>query len=448
MSLLSFLSACEEAAQTPALIDHHNQWSFAELEEPVRQAMQWLLDRENTRNKGILAWMARPQWQSLCMAYAAIELGIPLLLLHPRASHQEQRQWMQEQGVALYVDAWHHQRLPVCLSAPSALPVIDETDPLAYLHTSGSNSGQPKLVELSRQAFLDAAQRSAQVMGWHDDDRWLLCMPPAHVGGFSILIRCLIARKALVLCDTRPFDAAQVATMVAEHRVTLTSWVPVMLRKILDNPSPAQTWRSLRLAIIGGAHPPSDWLSEARSRGIPARSSYGMTESCAMVTLQGEDDPLSSVGHPLHSIDLRISGQGIDLRLKDTQPWLQTADRGYLDNQGRLYVLGRADDVIITGGEKVEPSEVEQALLTLPHVREAYVFGLPDSLWGESITAVLGFNESSQPNSEWENEIKEQLKRQLADFKIPRRWHNIDSLCDAQDFKRTRQGFKRRLLRS
>ena len=120
----------------------------------------------------------------------------------------------------------------------------------AILFTSGS-SAEPKGVLLGRHALAASAAASAQRLGWRDDDRWLCCLPLAHIGGLSILIRCLIARKCAVLAHEAPFEPDAIIAAIAEHRVTLLSLVPTMLARMLDAGwSPP---KSLRAVLLGGA---------------------------------------------------------------------------------------------------------------------------------------------------------------------------------------------------
>jgi O-succinylbenzoic acid--CoA ligase len=216
------------------------------------------------------------------------------------------------------------------------------------------------------------------------------------VGGLSDLTRCLWAGRTAVLADPSPrFEPAAIAAQIARDRVTLVSLVPTMLARLLDQPS----WRPpahLRAVLLGGAPAPVSLLARAADRGLTVHTTYGMTETCSHVAIDGRTLP---------GIDLALRGGRIAVRgpvllrgfappddaapALDPDGWYVTGDRGAFGDDGRLRVLGRADDVIITGGEKVDPRAVEVALEAVPGVDAAVVFGEPDPAWGERVVAAL-----------------------------------------------------------
>jgi O-succinylbenzoic acid--CoA ligase len=273
---------------------------------------------------------------------------------------------------------------------------------LALVRTSGS-SGAPKTVWLSREAFLASAEASAANLGWHNDDRWLLAMPLSHVGGLSILVRGLVARACVVLRPEVPFEAGAVAAQIERDRVTLASMVPTMLVRMLD-----AGWRPpacLRALLLGGAGASPELLARAEDRGVPVLTTYGLTEACSQVTTQpygtrnrGE----LGAGRPVRGAEVRIVDGEIQVRgpmlaggYVDTPSpftgdgFLRTGDLGAIDAGGNLHVLGRRDDRIVTGGENVDPVEVERALARCPGVRAACVVGVADREWGERVAALV-----------------------------------------------------------
>ena len=304
--------------------------------------------------------------------------------------------------------------------------------PLALVRTSGS-TGTPKTACLSREAFLASAAGSAANLGFYDDDRWLLAMPLSHVGGLSILVRCLVARACVVLREDSPFDPSEVAARIARDRVTLASMVPTMLVRLLD-----AGWEApphLRAVLLGGAAASTDLLARADDRGIPVLTTYGLTETCSQVATQPygtrnrgelgagrpvrgaeicieEDEWASPEASADHPGGVRAEGGGgprittnggeilvrgamlMDGYLDAPSPltsdgFLRTGDLGELDTAGNLHVRGRLDDRIITGGENVDPLEVERVLTQHPSVHAACIVGLPDREWGERVAALV-----------------------------------------------------------
>lgn len=273
-------------------------------------------------------------------------------------------------------------------------------DDAIVLFTSGS-TGPAKGVVLSRAALVAAADASAQLVGWQDDDRWLCCLPLAHSGGLSIAVRCLLARKTIVLLD----DDTPISHAIETRGVTLASLVPAQLATLLDDPS----WRppaSLRAVLLGGAAAPDALVAAALERGVPVRLTYGLTETFGQVATAhapGElPRPLAGVTIAGGTADapglLRIRGPMLATRYLDGSsiaPELVTADLGYVDADG-VHVIGRADDVIISGGENVHPAQVEAVLTQTPGVRAAVAFGVADPRWGHvvavAVTTDAGFD--------------------------------------------------------
>jgi acyl-CoA synthetase (AMP-forming)/AMP-acid ligase II len=289
--------------------------------------------------------------------------------------------------------------------APSAAETPDGTERLAapsgsaggvgpgialVVATSGS-TGAPKGVQLSAAALRASAAASLARIGagpaGPGAGRWLCCLPGFHVAGLQVLIRSLLAGTGPVVTDR--VDAA----IVAGCGCAYVSLVPTQLRRLLDDGAPLAAFDAI---LLGGAAPPPGLLAEARAAGARVVTTYGMSETCGGCVYDGL---------PLDGVRLRISDGGLigiagpvlfsgywSPQSGDPAPdggWFWTSDLGALDGAGRLTVRGRADDVINSGGEKVVPGEVESVLGTLDGVRDVVIVGVPDSEWGEIVTAVI-----------------------------------------------------------
>src|SRR5262249_34910085 len=160
--------------------------------------------------------------------------------------------------------------VPVPVPVPAPVPL---SLPLALLYTSGT-TGRPKGAVLSRRAFAAAAAASERNLGWPDDVRRLLCMPLCHVGGLSIVTRCLLARRPVIL-EPR-FDPGAVLAAIPRERATLLSVVPTMLRALLERDD-TNALASLRAVLVGGAAAPFALLEACERRGIPAPPAHGPT---------------------------------------------------------------------------------------------------------------------------------------------------------------------------
>ncbi|HTM21873.1 MAG TPA: AMP-binding protein, partial [Kofleriaceae bacterium] len=250
-------------------------------------------------------------------------------------------------------------------SIPAELPA----GTAAVLFTSGS-TGRHKGVLLDRAALEASAAASAAVLGTQRDDRWLLCLSLATIGGLSIVTRSRRAglRPVLASCGDH-FDAASIIEQIERDRITLVSLVPTMLARLLDH-----GWRPpdhLRAVLLGGAAAPASQL--ARAGHLPLRVTYGMTETCSHVAIDGRAVP--GVELAIRNDRIAVRGPVLfrgylpphhQLPARDPDGWFVTADRGALADDGRLTVLGRADGAIVTGGANVDPAAVEAALTAVP----------------------------------------------------------------------------------
>jgi O-succinylbenzoic acid--CoA ligase len=166
-----------------------------------------------------------------------------------------------------------------------------------------------------------------------------------------------------------------------------------MLNRVLEADS--GPYSGLRAVLVGGGPIPEGLLERAEAAGIPVLPTYGMTETCGQVATLRPGAPLSRRAHPLPGVEIRVDDGRIALKggmisdaVTDDDGWLVTGDLGELDDEGAVTILGRADDMIITGGENVSPAAVEAALAALPGVDEAVVFGIPSAEWGMEVAAV------------------------------------------------------------
>lgn len=289
-----------------------------------------------------------------------------------------------------------------------AAPPRDPGPGQVVLGTSGS-TGAYKWVQLSAVALSASAAATHARLG--GAGRWLLALPAQHVAGFQVLVRAaLVGERVAILDLSGGFDpaafsaAAQRLTsegltsegLTSEAERCYTALVPTQLARLMDtDPEPLVRFDAV---LLGGAAAPEQLLERARAAGVPVVTTYGMTETAGGCVYDG---------WPLEGVRVRVDGNSGSVELagpmlatgyldapEDTARafrggWFRTCDLGRLDSQGRLQVLGRADDVIVTGGRKVAPAMVEAVLTGLPGVAAACVVGVPDPEWGERVIAVV-----------------------------------------------------------
>lgn len=299
------------------------------------------------------------------------------------------------------------------------------------LFTSGT-TGPARGVRLTEGNWEAAVRASAEFLDHRPEDVWLAAMPLHHVGGLSILYRSAYVGAAVRWLPT--FDTRAVAGALRED-VTLASLVPTMLRRILDHDD--HRYRGLKAVLVGGGPIPPGLLEAAHARGIPALPTYGSTETCAQAATLPPGSPPRYAVFPLPGVDIRVGEDGrIRVRGAQVSPgyvdeddrppdeWFVTSDLGVLDDDGGLRVLGRADQVILTGGENVYPVRVEMTMAGHPDVTAAVVVGVPDSEWGEVVVAAYEGRVQPDPLREW-------LKTRLAPHEVPKRLVQFDRLPEA-----------------
>jgi len=435
---LSVVEAADEAADGVALVVGGEPITFREL--AARVAARAELLRRQTRDlepDRLVSLVGASDRATLETVHALIALGRPMLLLHPRSTEPERASVVETirpaRSIVPAVD------LPESATSTPAVEPIDDARCLVVLMTSGT-TGRPKGVVLSRRAFLASARASEENLALARDDRWLLGLPIAHVGGLSILTRCLLARSAVVVPREtalgQRLDADALARVIDEDRVTLASLVPTQLEWLLARDPPFRPPPHLRAVLLGGAAARPALLARAADRGVPVLTTYGLTEACSQVTTQmvgtvnrGE----LGCGPPLPGVEVRVSSGVIEVRgptLFDrfvpapTEPalssdgWFATGDLGRIDAGGNLHVIGRRSDLVITGGENVHPAEVESVVEQCPGVAAACVFGVPDDAWGEILAVVLVAEPGGPPS---DADLSAFVRERLSPHRWPRR---------------------------
>lgn len=349
-------------------------------------------------------------------------------------------------------DQWGEPVVTPTRPGESAVQSEAHSDLLAILYTSGT-SGTPKGVMLSAEAFWASALASAELLGTTAEDRWLLCMPLFHVGGLSILIRACIAGSCAVIHPG--FEAEEVAQALDQQRISGVSLVATMLERVMAVRGPSPLPSTLRCVLLGGGPAPEALLEQAQAQGYPMAPTYGLTEAASQVATRvpgGWDGPLSGGLVPLPGTELRIVDeeggilepgsvgeicvrgptlmrgyQGLsEATARALQGgWLHTGDAGVLDRAGRLRVLERREDLIISGGENIYPAEVESVLESHPCIREAGVVGESHDGFGARPVAWCVAEGDERPSP---SELDEFCRTRLAAYKVPDRFAWLDVL--------------------
>ena len=285
------------------------------------------------------------------------------------------------------------------------------------LRTSGSTTGTGSLIAMRATALAASARATHDRLS--GPGTWVLALPAHHVAGLQILVRSLVAGTEPVVVDTTSgfttaaLTAGLTRALAASSGPVYLSLVPTQLLRALADPACVHLLARTSAVLLGGAAAVPSLLDRARSAGIPVITTYGMSETGGGCVYDGV--PLGGVSLRIESPDASGAGRIVvagpvlaEARLDDgassaraassTSSFfardgalreLITSDRGRLLPDGRLEVLGRLDDVIVTGGVKVEPADVEAVLSELEGVARACVVGVPDGVWGSAVVAVV-----------------------------------------------------------
>ena len=319
-------------------------------------------------------------------------------------------------------DEWGPEPLEIVLDRPATVVFTSGSTrtPKAALHTFGNH-------------YFSAAGSNGNIAP-APGNRWLHSLPLYHVGGLSIIFRCLLAGATIAL----PEPNAPLGDAISELRATHISLVSTQLLRLLDEGADLS---GLGTVLMGGGPIPPSLVDEALARGVPIHTSYGLTEMASQVTTTppgASREALRTAGRALPHREVRISGDGeilvrgetlfagylrgggLSLPLDDGG-WFRTGDLGELDAGGYLKVAGRRDNLFVSGGENVQPEEIEAALCRIEGVHEAVVVPVPDKEYGSRPVAFVRKGGDV-------GDLARELERVLPRFKVPTAFHDWEGV--------------------
>lgn len=462
---IPFLAAPLNPPRGPAVVDpgRNVHLTYPELRRAVRREAGRLAELGVVPGSTVALLMDDGP-RTVVIAHATWFLGAALAPLHRREPDETLARRVEElDPVVLIVDeagtrraeGWSGVRTVGAGDSVGPRPRLEEVPredvpaaesnlerPALILYTSGT-TGTPRGVVLSAGNLRAGVRASDRRLGHTPSDRWLNPLPFYHMGGLAPIVRCGLNGSTVVIS---PPDVDAVGRILREQRITGVSLVPTQLHDALEE-GMGLNRPGLRFLLVGGAATPPALLRRCRRNDVPVRPTYGATETTSQVATAAPwevgRDP-TTVGRPLPGVTVRIldddgevraAGQPGEITVRGPTVMLgyhradgsidrdrlgpqgfRTGDHGYLDDEGRLHVLGRASDRIVTGGETVDPREVRDVLREHPSVRDAAVVGLDHARWGERVAALL---EPEKPSGGETEEILRHCEQHLADFKRP-----------------------------
>jgi len=402
---------------------------------------------------------------------ASFLLNIPIYPLHPESTTPEIDQALDQitPSARFYGNKNPFEKLdtipaisiqPRHINIPdefdSGLFTLKDTDSYAGFFLTSGSSAKAKIVPIKRKQVFAAAEASSDNLKPDKNRYWLLCLPLNHVGGINVIYRSLIYQSAIYTVPS--FDTDEIRILLNNNPTfEAASMVPTMLSKLMEDKffKPHIDFQGL---LLGGGPIDPNMIDRAVTRGIPVITSYGMTETCAQIAANpmlnpgGRYIPKRSVGSVFkeNSVEIR-SENGTPVRYNepgqiwlkgpqlfegylnpsdsrhvfDPDGWFNTGDYGHLNKYGHLFVENRREDRIITGGENVDPMEVELEINKIDSISESAVIGVPDKKWGQKVIAFIVPNGDSVPSLD---EIEVRLKDSLRGFKVPKEFIQLESL--------------------
>jgi o-succinylbenzoate---CoA ligase len=409
-----------------ALISAGERTTYAELEREAAGVARRLAGLGVERGDRV-ALVLPPAHEHVVLLHGLMKLGAVAVPLDPKLTKPELDAGLDAIGAVLVVtDA---AQVAEAREADVELDdVLDLESSHCIIHTSGSG-GRVKPVELSYANHFWSAVGSATRIGTQPNDRWLCPLGLHHIAGLAIVLRSALYGTGVVLA---PLDPDEIRELVVTEQVTIASLVGTALARLLDAGIELDR---LRCALLGGGPVPSGLIDRALDAGVPIAPTYGLTEAASQVTTlppgQTRARP-GSAGTPILPAEVRIDGGSILVRGPNVaggelgaDGWLRTGDLGHIDTDGHLYVQGRGDDVIVTGGENVSPEEVEQVLCSHPAVADAGVTGREDPEWQSAVVAAVVLRDEAKAS---EGELLEFCRRRLVGFKVPKQIVLVSSL--------------------
>ncbi|HEX3607035.1 MAG TPA: AMP-binding protein [Candidatus Dormibacteraeota bacterium] len=367
---------------------------------------------------GDLVAVALPQGPAWAEQVARCwEAGAALLPVDPRLPAPAVDALLRRARPTLLVEPDETRRLASGLRCDPAVAAV--------VATSGS-TGEPRLVELDRAAVTASVGASAVALGADAADGWLSCLTPAHVGGLLVLYRAVVLGCPLVVHGGFDVDA-----VAGERGCVYVSLAATMLVRLLDTGADLGRFRT---ALVGGSAMPAGLAERAAAARTRAVATYGLTESCGGVVYDGL--PLPGVGVAIgEGGEVELSGPTL-MRGYRGDPTatgaalaggrLRTGDAGRLDGDGRLWVEGRIEEVIVSGGVKIWPAHLEAVLRDHPGVADVAVTGAPDALWGERVVAVVVPADPAAPPSL--DELRDHAGARVGRHQAPRELRIVEAL--------------------
>lgn len=298
---------------------------------------------------------------------------------------------------------------------------------------SGGTSGNKKIIQHSVQSMSESVYGLQDFLQSEVISSWC-CLPLHHVGGAMQVIRAQLTDGTVFFFDFRQLLTDSIHQDVSQKWLSL---VPTQIYHLVKSPKACKNLRKFKGIFVGGAAITDKLAESCRSEDLPILPSYGMTETAGMVTLMNKESfwrGENGVGRVLSHASLKTSGTENIISVKSksmaknlfsseaSSQWLTTPDYGKCDRNGNWSIDGRTDRIIISGGKKVNPEEIEKFLLNSDLMESCYIKGIKDVKWGHRVVAYV------TPKSLDTSKLEQYARGKLKPFEVPKQWITLDEL--------------------
>lgn len=463
-----------------AIFDPHTgaRYTYKQVDERANRVATWLVDHLGIVKGDRIALISRNRMECIDLFFACGKIGAILCPLSYRLQKPELRDLMaREMPKALFVedmfaaladDSVLPSPAPTVICFGDDLPAYDAilateardvkvpvamNDPFLYIHTGGTTAVPKVCIVPHRQMMWNAFEALLMSAG-AAQGKELVLFPLFHVGGWNVFF-CLFMRNSLAI-PLRQFDAGQILDMIDQKVINRLGVVEAMLQMLKAHPKFEQTdFSGLELITTAAAPCSNESLQPFWDRGIATNQAYGLTEAgpsnfaflarepgldhikansrkvgtpfyCCDYKIVAEDDrnqlqPAGKIGvlclRSYHNFDGYLNDPERTAKILDADGWIYTGDLAVCDEDGLVSIVGRADNMFITGGENVSPEEIENALRSHPAVAAAICAGIPDKKWGEIPVSMVVLNPGQ---SATEADLRSHCKALLAAYKVPK----------------------------
>ena len=468
--------AADAAPERIALVCGDRRWSYRALLSAARGAALEIQDS----GAGHVALLDESSEAAAIALFGAALAGVPYVPLNYRLADQDLGALLDRIAPAFIIgDSARAARLsaghvvktrPDFVSAAEArgagaddLPEPEQSIAV-QLFTSGTTAA-PKAAILRHANLLSYILGTVEFMSAEEDEAALVSVPPYHIAGIAALLSSIYSMRRILLLPS--FEPDAWLSVAERERATSAFVVPTMLSRIIERLDKVDGAKlsSLRSIAYGGGRMPAELIHRALDLFPESAftNAYGLTETSSTIALLGpeehreahrSDDPairarLGSVGQPLPTVEIEIrdedgkvlppgergeiyvrgeqvSGEYKERSALDADGWFPTRDAGWIDSDGFLYLAGRADDVIVRGGENISPGEIEDVLLTHPAIADACAVAAPSLEWGEAVAVVIVPREGHIAPSE--ADVCALIKARLRSSRVPERVAVVEAL--------------------